>query len=464
MSSFIPVSAALAVALDNEKVKQCELRIVVSIILYQAECAIIKSTKAYAKLAQEQPHHVPSNLPTVHSISSVELIRKMLPSQENAFFVADLGEVIQQWGLWKKYLPRVQPFYGTFIYNIAVKCNPDKVIIKTLFECGSNFDCASKNEIELALEAGADASQIIFANPCKQASHIRFAASKGVNLMTFDNIDELVKIKQVMPLNARLVLRILADDSKSICRFGVKFGASLDIVPGLFKAAAHLGLNVVGVSFHVGSGCFDAMSYRDAVKLAREAFDIGESLGFTMEILDLGGGFSGQRNSSGLDFKSVAAALSCAIDEYIPAHIKVISEPGRYFVSDCYALCTSVIGRRKFEKEGRPAFMYYLNDGIYGSFNCIPFDHAKVSAEPLARKGVLLLGKDTAEDLPKFASSLWGPTCDSIDCIDADLQFPEMQIGDWIMFRNMGAYTNAAASEFNGFGKSVVSYTHCKTE
>jgi ornithine decarboxylase len=93
---------------------------------------------------------------------------------------------------------------------------------------------------------GVDPSKVIYANPCKQASHIRYAASRGVNMMTFDNADELHKIKALNP-NAQMVLRILTDDSKSVCQFGVKFGASLAVVPSLLQAAQSLDMNLVGV-------------------------------------------------------------------------------------------------------------------------------------------------------------------------------------------------------------------------
>ncbi|KAJ3314563.1 Antizyme inhibitor 1 [Boothiomyces sp. JEL0838] len=379
--------------------------------------------------------------------------------EEDPFFVCDLGEVARQHAQWKRLLPRVQPFY-------AVKCNPDPVILKVLAKCGTGFDCASKAEIQLALNAGVDSSRIIYANPCKQASHIKFASSKNVNVMTFDNADELYKIKMVAP-ESQLVLRILTDDSKSVCRFGVKFGASLSIVPYLLETAKSLNLDVIGISFHVGSGCFDATSFTDAVELARKAFDIGEALGFNFTLLDIGGGFPGN-NPEGLQFKDIAALLGPAIDRLFPPHIRVISEPGRYFVSSAFTLAVNIQARRvvSLDAEGNPtdpthdenpSFMYYINDGMYGSFNCITFDHAVVKMKPLCRSGTFMYEQE--HSLKLFESSVWGPTCDSIDLIGRNIFLPEMKIGDWLSCSHMGAYTIAAASTFNGFKKSNVIYT-----
>lgn len=132
---------------------------------------------------------------------------------------------------------------------------------------------------------GVDPSDIIYANPCKQSSQIAYAGANGVDMMTFDNLDELVKVHSINP-RAKMVLRILADDSRSVCKFGVKFGASIQTVPVLLAAARDMGVDVIGISFHVGSGCYDAAAFSDAVILARRAFDIGEELGFKFELLD----------------------------------------------------------------------------------------------------------------------------------------------------------------------------------
>jgi ornithine decarboxylase len=89
------------------------------------------------------------------------------------------------------------------------------MVLRTLNALGTGFDCASKGEMQAVLEMGVDPSRIIYANPCKQVSHLRYAAAKNIRMMTFDNADELRKVKLHHP-NAQLVLRILTDDSKSV--------------------------------------------------------------------------------------------------------------------------------------------------------------------------------------------------------------------------------------------------------
>ncbi|KAJ7132898.1 ornithine decarboxylase [Mycena crocata] len=374
------------------------------------------------------------------------------PDAERAFFVADLGQVYRQHLRWRSCLPEIQPFY-------AVKCNPDPYVLRLLAALGMGFDCASNGEISQVLAIGAvDPSRIIFANPCKAVSFVRNAAKMGVDMMTFDNADELYKIARSHP-RAQLVVRILTDDTKSLCQLGIKFGAPLATVPGLLAKAKELHLSVVGVSFHVGSGCYDPSVYTDAVRRARAAFDMGTDAGYRFALLDVGGGFEDAL------FEQAAVFLTDAIDAYFPdrSGIKIIAEPGRFYVAKAFSLAANVIARRAplndapaDDASEQPSVMYYINDGVYGAFNCILFDHQTVHPYVLAMGGSF----HVATSEPLHTSSVWGPTCDSIDCVCSKVQLPcALRVGDWLGFDNMGAYTVCAASQFNGFQVSKVVYT-----
>jgi len=286
--------------------------------------------------------------------------------------------------------------------------------------------------------------------------------------MTFDNTDELYKIARTHP-GAKLVVRILADDSKSLCRLGLKFGVPLVMVPALLAKARELGLDVIGVSFHVGSGCYDSSAFADAIKRARAAFDMGREAGYEFDFLDVGGGFEDSH------FEETAAVLNTTLDKYFPdrMNLKVIAEPGRFYVSRAFTLATNIIARRakapsdvihcarddaSSASEGP---MYYINDGVYGSFNCIMFDHQSPVPYCLTVGKVLVdVQPETVESGQMLTSSVWGPTCDSIDCVCPVVKLPAaLEVGDWLGFRNMGAYTVCAASQFNGFETSPVVYT-----
>jgi len=407
----------------------------------------------------------------------------------DAFFVGDMGDVVRKYKLWTSQLPRVEPFY-------AVKCNDDSTVLAVLAQLGTGFDCASKGEIQKILELQVPQSRIIYANPCKQSSHIKYAAANNVEYMTFDNETELHKVKALHP-GAKLVVRILPPaNTKCQCQLGMKFGCHPKKVPHLLRVAKELDVDVVGVSFHVGSGCYDAMAYSAAVASARTVFNIARAEGFHFNFLDIGGGFPGQANAK-LPFEEICAVLRPALDMYFPENmgVRIIAEPGRFFVASAFTLALNVIARRVITKEDYnmdnddsdntnvanteasvvnssegndsaaesekeaggmsgmtdPSYMYYVNDGVYGSFNCILFDHATVHP--------ILFDEERFENEPRFTASLWGPTCDGLDCIVKECLLPELNLGDWLLFNDMGAYTMSAASTFNGMPKPKCYHT-----
>ncbi|KYO32989.1 ornithine decarboxylase [Alligator mississippiensis] len=371
---------------------------------------------------------------------------------KDAYYVADLGDIVKKHIRWHKALPRVKPFY-------AVKCNDSRTVVETLASLGAGFDCASKTEMQLVQSMGVSPERIIYANPCKQVSQIKHAANNGVQMMTFDSEVELMKIARAHP-KAKLVLRIATDDSKAVCRLSVKFGATLKTSRVLLERAKELNLNIIGVSFHVGSGCTDPETFVQAISDARCVFDMGAELGFSMYLLDIGGGFPGSEDVK-LKYEEITNVINPALDKYFPSDsgVKIIAEPGRYYVASAFTLAVNIIAKKVVLKEqagsddeddtNDKTLMYYVNDGVYGSFNCILYDHAHVKP---------ILQKRPKPDEGYYSCSIWGPTCDGLDRIVERFDMPELQVGDWILFENMGAYTVAAASTFNGFQRPAIYY------
>jgi len=389
-------------------------------------------------------------------------IAAKMGENEDAFYVVNLDVVLGKIREWQQRLPRVQPYF-------AIKCNPDPVIMSIMAQLGLGFDCASRGEVAEVLGLGVPHSRIIYANPCKQSSMLRYVSSVNVTRMTFDNVAELHKIKVHCP-TAELILRIAVDDSHSTCKFNSKFGARQHDIPELLEVARQLGLKVIGVSFHVGSGCQSASVFPGAVRLAKSVFEMAAAYGFSMTLLDLGGGFPGHDYGE-VTFEDIAEAIRPALDECFPAEsgVYMIAEPGRYFVSESHTLATCVIAKRRFVEEGSaaaeeerakaaamgeeptPEVAYYINDGVYGSFNCVFFDHAIVTP--------MILQAANADEAVLTPSKMFGPTCDSMDCVMPRVALPNLEIGDWLYFPNMGAYTRAAASAFNGFRIPTAHYT-----
>lgn len=361
--------------------------------------------------------------------------------RERPFYIVNLGTVIKLYEQWEELLPTVKPYY-------AVKCNPNEVLIELLASLGCNFDCASENEIKSVIQITDDPDRIIFANPCKMSSQIKYARANDVDLMTFDCEEELYKIKLYHPCS-KLVLRIAVDDSNSKCKFNSKFGCKIEDVDKIINLMKTIDLKLYGISFHVGSGCESVDSYYKAIENVRCVYDIALSHGIQISMIDIGGGFHGNlsEKTDKILFKDVASMINTAMidffkDDIEAGKVEFIAEPGRYFAEKSHMLILNVIGKKKQKNENdEEIIIYYLNDGIYGSFNCIVFDHQK----PI----ILPFNERNEEKLHK--STIFGPTCDSIDVISKDTMLPELAIGEWVYVEDFGAYTTAASSSFNGF-------------
>jgi len=275
--------------------------------------------------------------------------------------------------------------------------------------------------------------------------------------MTFDNIAELRKILQLFP-NAEVVLRISSNDTMSLLPFGYKFGARRDDAFALIKTCAELKAKLVGISFHVGSGCYSPIGIIDTLHRAREMFTEAEKYGLNMTLLDIGGGFPGD-NEGPITFSEIASAIAPVIDSLFPEEIQVIAEPGRFFCTSTTTVALQVYAKRDYlarrlDTESNEIveikeIQYYCPDGVYGNFNNIIYDHAKPICRPLCEPPL---------DAVLYNSTFFGPTCDSIDVIAKNISFPSLELGDWVYFSNMGAYTIAAGSCFNGFERPPIFY------
>jgi ornithine decarboxylase len=320
----------------------------------------------------------------------------------------------------------------------------------------------------------------------KPVDHLVYARERKVEKMTFDSYDELHKIREFYPECKGLLLRILPDDSSAQCQLGNKYGAHIDVVPSLLRLAVKLGFSVKGVAYHVGSGATLVSAFTDAVRLARRVFDIAENMGIrSMALLDIGGGFPGGTLGSSLEihddtvnFVEIATQLRPLLDKLFPEEkgYSLMAEPGRYFVSSSGTLFTQIIGRRSpmYRENGsvlENTTRYYINDGVYGTFNNTIYDHNKVEgytvfidafkrSDQSSDDEVFQETKTLNDSIEVSQASIWGPSCDGLDCVMKTVLLPELEVGDWLCFPNMGAYTLSAACTFNGFPIALKIYVY----
>ena len=337
------------------------------------------------------------------------------PSDSDSFYTLNLSKLEHVYAEWTEALPHVSPYY-------AVKCNPEPRIVETLARLGSNFDCASPAEIELVLSLGVEPERILYANPCKRASDMTFAKTNEIMRTTYDSVCELKKIARE-GWRPQLLLRIRADDPSARCNLGVKYGAQEHEWDVLLFTARTLGFDVIGISFHVGSFASSSSVFGEAVKTATRALELAREHGYSPHIIDIGGGFS---STHGLP-RTISA----------PQGIELIAEPGRYFVERVMDLYTPVIGTKGSGLT--------ISESLYGAFNCILFDHAQPQVKEVRDQfGFKIEGQE-------ISRTIFGSTCDGGDVIYKEYNLPEgTDEGSWIVWENMGAYTLAATTRFNG--------------
>lgn len=211
------------------------------------------------------------------------------------------------------------------------------------------------------------------------------------------------------------------DDEKSVCSFSNKFGAPVTQGRHLLQVAKDLNLDVIGVSFHVGSGCGDAGAYEKAFNDASKIFKIADELGMDkMSMVDIGGGFPGDNLGSYREdaptFPQIAKTVRTAIcnfestfDDDETRHFRYIAEPGRYFVSRSTTIATTVYGRKGGNGDSQAL---YIDDGVYGSFNNVVYDHFNPVPVRLA------VATDKEDDgQNSMPTAIFGPTCDGLDQI-----------------------------------------------
>ncbi len=340
--------------------------------------------------------------------------------------VFDSDIVRQQYRALKNALPDVTPYY-------AIKALPYAPALDTLNREGASFDIASCGEIEMADRLGITARQCIHTHPVKKPGEVRKALKWGCSQFVFDNSHELSKLSCFRD-KMKLLLRVGFSNPDSKVNLSYKFGCAVEDALPLLEQARTLGLQVNGLSFHVGSQVTDPFWYVTAVRTCAEIWKQALSRKLAdLEVLDIGGGFPIDYLAPVTGIDEFCRPVRKALNEFPEATF--ISEPGRFLVAPAMYSVSSVTGIAR--REGRP--WYYLDDGLYGSFSGQLFDKVEY---PLAISISRLLQ-------PREPSVLTGPTCDSIDIISDGISLPPLEEGDLVIAGTMGAYSWAHATEFN---------------
>ena len=376
-------------------------------------------------LARQQPQE---QLFDTHPEVSLdfEIVRQAAQQKyTRPFLILDTAIVRGKVRRFRAAMPRVRPHY-------AVKANPDRRVLKVLAQEGCGFEIASTAELDLLVSLGVPAAEVFYSNPVKSREWIAYAASKGVEWYVVDSVDEMRRVFETKP-DAKQYLRIATPNIGSDWPLSGKFGAGAADAREVVAAAAKLGADLAGVTFHVGSQCRNPENWRVALEKSRNVFDQMLKAGLKPRLLNIGGGYPVRHVKPIPSIEVIGNVVNEGLKAF-PDDVQVIAEPGRYLVSDAGYFVCRVLGTAS--RAGK-RWMHW-DAGLFGG--------VIESSEGLRYR------IRTDRSGPDVPWTIGGPTCDSVDVVMRDEPLPsDLQEGDFVYLRNAGAYTTAYASQFNGF-------------
>ncbi len=371
---------------------------------------------------------------------SARQLQELAREHGTPLVVVNHDAIRENYATFKRHLPRVQGYY-------AVKANPAPEIVRTLFKAGASFDVASFPEFQLVYDLIRHRparerqdfvwDKIVYANPVKAKETLE-SLDKYKPLVTFDNRAEIGKVREFAP-HAGLLLRLRVPNTGSMVELSSKFGCDPGEAVALLEEARDAGLEVEGLSFHVGSQCTNFENYVQALNMSAAVMKEAASRGFVLKVLDIGGGFPVRYNRHVPPFSLLARTINREIDRLFPKDLEIIAEPGRFFVATAITSIATVIG--KAVRDGKTC--YYIDDSVYHTYSGIIFDHCPYH--------ILSFKKGQPE-----VCAVFGQTCDGLDTISQSEMLPNLELDDLVYSVDIGAYSNASATWFNGFPPAKV--------
>ena len=343
----------------------------------------------------------------------------------------------------RKYVELQDAFpYSKIFY--AIKANPGEPVLKLLSELGSNFDIASRYELDLIKKFVDDPSRLSYGNTIKKAKDIKYFYDNGIRMFATDSKDDLKNIAEFAP-GSRVYVRILVENSDTAdWPLSRKFGCHPDMAYDILVLAKELGLEPYGVSFHVGSQQRDIGAWNDAIAKVKYLFNsLEEEEGITLKMIDMGGGFPASYIDPTNELSVYASEITRFLTEDFGDDLpEIILEPGRSLVGDSGILTSEVILESRKNNTALVRWVYI----DAGKFNGL------IETLDECIKYPLITSKDGAKEGEVIIA---GPTCDSMDVMYETTRYKlpiTLKQGDKIYWLSTGAYTSTYASvAFNGF-------------
>ena len=314
----------------------------------------------------------------------------------------------------------------------AVKANPDIEVLRLLNTLGIGFEIASEGELRMLASLGVEPERIITSNPMKTFRFLEEAVDYGIRYFAYDSEAEVEKLMKYAP-GSNIYVRLTVPNEGSEWPLSKKYGVELEDAVRLLVLAKEKGLNPVGLTFHVGSQCNNVYNWNSAIEKARELWDLAETGGVKLKVLNIGGGYPITYTKKVVDIETIENKIDKVLRQKFPDDVEIFIEPGRAVVGDAGVFVATVIGKAARGDENWLYIDVGVFNGLMESIGGIKY-HYIVGSRTEPKKWTVV-----------------GPSCDSFDVIDRDVELPDPEVGNRILIPSSGAYTISYASEFNGF-------------
>ena len=353
--------------------------------------------------------------------------------------------------------------------EFASKAFSCKQIYRIMAEEGIDIDVVSPGEIYTAVKAGFPREHSFFHGNNKTDDDIRFAIENKVGCFVVDGEDELLALDRIageMGVKQDILLRITPGidphTHKKIStgsvdsKFGtaIETGQAMEIVK---KALSLNNINLCGFHCHVGSQVFDIQPFTDASEIMLDFIaDVRDTLGYTAEILNLGGGLGVRYTEAdpeidyGEKIKEIAEILNCQCEKLNLPVPKILMEPGRSLVADAGMTLYTV----RSVKE------------ITGYKNSVSIDGGMTDNPryTLYESPYTVILASRANDEKNYTATVAGRCCESGDLIQENVKMPKPIRGEILAVLTTGAYNYSMASNYNRVGRPPVVMLNSKQD
>ncbi|MDQ7795729.1 MAG: type III PLP-dependent enzyme, partial [Spirochaetia bacterium] len=365
-----------------------------------------------------------------------ERIKEFAKDKETPCLIIDLDVIRKNYENLQTYLP-----WATIYY--AVKANPDDAVVSLLRDLGSNFDVASRYELDQLLRLGVSPDRMSFGNTIKKEKDIAYFYEKGVRLFVTDSIADIDKLSRAAP-GSKVFFRLLTEGLGADWPLSKKFGSHPDLARQLMKTAMRFGLEPYGISFHPGSQQRDVGQWSSALAIVAQLFNWARhDLKVDLKMINMGGGFPANYLEPTDSLEQYAQDIKRFLDNSFGLvwPEKIVIEPGRSMAGDAGVIVSEIINIAKKSVHERYPWVF-LDIGKFGGLI--------ETLDESIKYPIYFEGQGSVEEV-----ILAGPTCDSMDILYERTPYfmpSSAKIGDRVYILTTGAYTQSYSSVyFNGF-------------